>query len=111
MRYKKGFSQKLHLKIHFLTHTQEKLFTCEVCNKRFSQKPNLRTHLFIHAKEKSFISAACNTGISQISTTMHVPIFILNGRLLICEMREKRVSSKGLPKFPSSYLFQKLDIS
>ena len=110
MRYKKGFSQKLHLKTYLLTHTQEELFTCKVYT-RFSQKPNLRSHLFIHAKEKPFISAACNTGISQISTKMHVPIFILNGRLLTCEMREKRVSSKGLPKFPSSYLFKKLDIS
>ena len=63
----KRFSQKSRLNSHFLVHTKEKLFICEVCNKTFSQKSDVNMRIQIHTKEKTFSHEAYNKRFSQKS--------------------------------------------
>ena len=42
---RKCFKSTAHLRDHLRTHTKERPFSCDQCNKRFSQKSNLMTHI------------------------------------------------------------------
>ena len=39
---------------HYRTHTEEKHFACQVCDKKFAKKTNLVQHQATHSKVRSF---------------------------------------------------------
>lgn len=41
----KGFTHKQVLAVHIKTHTDEKSYNCDKCDKVFKWKPNLRKHI------------------------------------------------------------------
>ena len=53
-----GFSTAGNLKIHNLTHTQEKPVECNVCHKTFKSKIHLKSHQAVHS-EKAFQCDLC----------------------------------------------------
>lgn len=42
------FTRKHILKIHYATHSSDKLFKCHTCDRSFNQKSNLKRHERIH---------------------------------------------------------------
>lgn len=57
------------LKVHMRKHTNEKPFSCHVCNRRFAQKGNLNTHLAnVHSSHKQFICDICSKQFAQRKT-------------------------------------------
>jgi hypothetical protein len=48
------FSHQVNLKTHQLTHSGERPYSCEVCNKAFSPSRILITHQHIHINESPY---------------------------------------------------------
>ena len=42
------------METHKLTHTGEKRYSCDMCNKTFTQKGALKKHMTMHTGEKAF---------------------------------------------------------
>ena len=55
-RSRLGFSISLmrNLKIHRITNTDEKTFSCDQCPKSFNQRAHLKTHRRTHTGENCF---------------------------------------------------------
>ena len=55
-RSRLGFSISLmrNLKIHRITNTDEKTFSCDQCPKSFNQRAHLKTHRRTHTEENRF---------------------------------------------------------
>ena len=54
----KTFYDKCAYRKHLLTHG-EKLYTCEICNKKFLDNSKLRRHSLVHSGEKPFACPLC----------------------------------------------------
>ena len=77
----KGFRESGNLVTHKRCHTSEKPFQCDVCDKGFTQSGNLVTHKRSHTGKKPFKCDVCDKGFSQ------------SGNLV----KHKRTHTKGKP--------------
>ena len=68
-RSRLGFSISLmrNLKIHRITNTDEKTFSCDQCPKSFNQRAHLKTHRRTHTGEKPFLCDQCPKSFSDSS--------------------------------------------
>ena len=57
----KYFARKENLSRHMRTHTEEKSFDCDICDKSFARKVNLSKHMRTHTGEKP---AQCDVPLS-----------------------------------------------
>ncbi|CAL4110351.1 unnamed protein product [Meganyctiphanes norvegica] len=55
-----AFPWESHLVKHELTHTEEKLYQCSICDKTFSQNCLLIKHEIVHLKEKPYKCSPCD---------------------------------------------------
>ena len=56
----KSFAHSSYLKIHKMTHTGEKKYSCLQCEKYFITFQNLREHQLSHTGEKKYDSSKCD---------------------------------------------------
>lgn len=93
----KGFTQLAHLQKHRLVHTGEKPHQCPVCNKRFSSTSNLKTHMRLHSGEKPFTCKVCPAKFTQfVHLKLHRRIHT-NERPYECpKCQRKYISGSGL---------------
>lgn len=66
----KTYLSKGSYKHHYRSHTAKKTFVCDVCNKKFSIRKILKNHYRIHTGEKPFECSVCNAKFSR-SASLH----------------------------------------
>ncbi|KAJ6649922.1 Zinc finger protein [Pseudolycoriella hygida] len=80
-----SFLSKGQLKVHERSHTLEKPFRCDVCDKAFSYRESLVTHSSLHTGIKPYLCEGCGSRFSCI------------GNLI--KHRKSRPKTCGLPQF------------
>lgn len=63
---KRCFTKRYHLMNHMITHTGEKRYKCDLCDKLYTNHGNLDRHIRVfHQKERRHVCTVCGKGFSQ----------------------------------------------
>ncbi|CAH1783105.1 unnamed protein product [Owenia fusiformis] len=74
------------LLIHRMKHTDERPFSCPMCNFRFRTKNNLRTHMRCHTGEKPFKCSICGRRFATKNTLMQHSVTHSDHRPYLCDL-------------------------
>ncbi len=95
--YFKRFSKSRNFHQHKRTHSGDKPYECDVCNKRFSQSGNLTLHKRTHTGDKPYECDACKKTFTQKqSLKRHRQTHFRNGLLLCNTCGREIIPEQGL---------------
>lgn len=74
------------LRHHYITHTQEKNVTCDICQRKYYTQAQLKKHAKVAHSEKSFVCDICQKKFAHATALKsHVSVVHLKKPIAICE--------------------------
>ena len=92
----KTFIYPSRLKVHEITHTDERNYICPVCNKRYHNISGLNRHIMIHNgnREKRFTCTECGSAFLYTSLLERHKLTHSKDKHFECQICNKKLSSQ-----------------
>ncbi|KAF8788208.1 Zinc finger and SCAN domain-containing [Argiope bruennichi] len=94
-KFPKTFRRKDTLKTNYQTHTGNKLFVCDICEKDFSRKSHLDQHYRMHTGEKPYECGICGKKCSRKENLIVHYRTHLGDKPFMCDICNKSFAYKG----------------
>ncbi|VDN94424.1 unnamed protein product [Brugia pahangi] len=84
-----------NMKVHMITHTGEKPYSCSICKKNFTQFIDMKRHMMTHTGEKPYNCSICGKSfLKKYTLQTHMVTHDMNRPVYHCTVCSKSFTNK-----------------